>query len=187
MWVTLPAYFDSHSDHPRLLEVLNHLLAEQMPDGGWNCRRRFGAVHSSVHTTMSVLDAIGEALARKLGPISKLRAAQAHAIEFLLAHRLLKSDRTGKVIREDFTRFSFPPRWHYDVLRALDYLRTTKFIHDPRLADAFALLERRRDKTDRWRLQNRHRGVTFFEMEKVGQPSRWNTLRALRCLRAREG
>jgi len=34
-----------------------------------------------------------------------------------------------------------------------------------------------------WNLQNRHAGKTFFEMEKVGQPSRWNTLRALRVLK----
>jgi hypothetical protein len=186
MWVTLPAYFDAHCGHPRLPEVIDHLLLEQMPDGGWNCRRRFGAVHSSVHTTLNVLDGVAEAMARGLGPRAKLRAAQSRAIEFLLMHRLFKSDKTGDVIHESFTRFSFPPRWHYDVLRGLDYIRTTRAIRDPRLDDAFELLERRRDKTDRWKLQNRHRGETFFEMEKVGQPSRWNTLRALRCLKCRD-
>lgn len=186
MWSALPIYFDVHRDRPRLQEVIDHLLEEQMPDGGWNCRRRFGATHGSVHTTMNVLDAVGEAIANRIGPMSKLRAAESRAIEFLLMHRMYKSDKTGQVIRDDFTKFSFPPRWHYDVLRGLEYIRNTKAIHDPRLDDAFDLLERRRDKTGRWPVQNRHRGETFFEMEPIGKPSRWNTLRALRCLKARK-
>lgn len=38
---------------------------------------------------------------------------------------------------------------------------------------------KRRGNDGRWLLQNRHPGATYFELEKVGRPSRWNTLRAL--------
>jgi len=34
-----------------------------------------------------------------------------------------------------------------------------------------------------WPLQNRYRGKTYFELERLGAPSRWNTLRALRVLK----
>jgi hypothetical protein len=101
-------------------------------------------------------------------------------------HRMFKSDRTGRVIHEAFTRLSFPPRWHYDVLRGLEYVRSTGAIGDHRLQDAFALLAERRRPDGRWPLQQKHRGRVFFDMEKTGGPSRWNTLRALRCINARQ-
>src|SRR5262249_8006873 len=45
-------------DDGRLDTVAGHLLEQQLPDGGWNCRRRFGATHASVHTTISVLEGL---------------------------------------------------------------------------------------------------------------------------------
>ena len=103
----------------------------------------------------------------------------------MLIHRLYLSDKTGRVIDEAFTKFSFPPRWHYDVLRGLDHLRSVGMPDDERLNDAFELLLARRRKDGRWPLQNKHPGKAFFDMEPAGQPSRWNTLRALRCLGCR--
>ncbi|MGH3727547.1 MAG: hypothetical protein ACRDTU_02210 [Micromonosporaceae bacterium] len=35
----------------------------------------------------------------------------------------------------------------------------------------------------RWLLRQRWPGAAWFEMEQPGEPSRWNTLRALRVLR----
>lgn len=138
------------------------LLEAQLPDGGWNCRRT--AAHSSLHTTISVLEALGDNAAGR---------------EFLLRHHLYKSHRTGEVIRPEFTRISFPCYWHYDVLRALDYWRAHDW--DDRLADAIELL-RGKGRNGRWPVQNKHAGRSWFEMERTGQASRWNTLRALRVL-----
>jgi hypothetical protein len=81
------------------------------------------------------------------------------------------------------TRSSFPPQWHYDVLRGLDYLQAAKAPKDRRLAEAIELVKKRRTADGRWRLENVHRGRYHFVMEQAGQPSRWNTLRALRVLR----
>ena len=44
------------------------------------------------------------------------------------------------------------------------------------------LVQARRKDDGRWVLQNRYPGRTFFELESLGEPSRWNTLRALRVL-----
>jgi hypothetical protein len=185
MWLSLGTYFELDDHESKLRAMADYLLSEQMPDGGWNCRRKWGAVHSSFHTTLNVLEGIRDAIARGVGPISRLRTAQAKAVEFMLIHRLYLSDRTGKVIKEAFTKFSFPPRWHYDVLRGLDYLRSIGMTDDARLADAYDLLLARSRKDGRWPVQNKHPGKVFFEMEPTGQPSRWNTLRALRCLNSR--
>jgi hypothetical protein len=45
--------------------------------------------------------------------------------------------------------------------------------------DTIELVIKRKSGNGTWKLQNRHAGKTFFNMEKIGQPSRWNTLRAL--------
>src|SRR5262249_15335807 len=45
-------------DDDRLDTLAGNLLALQMPDGGWNCRRPYGATHSSVHTTISALEGL---------------------------------------------------------------------------------------------------------------------------------
>ena len=103
--------------------------------------------------------------------------------EFLLAHRLFRSHRTGRVIKPEFLRLSFPPRWHYDILRALDYFRSMDVASDSHMAEAIALVESRQATDGRWALNNAWPGRIFFELEEVGKPSRWNTLRALRVLR----
>jgi len=118
---------------------------------------------------------------------AKVREAQARGREFLLRHRLFRSHRTGETINPAWTRFSFPPRWHYDILRGLDYFRAAGVPRDERLRDAIDIVRERRQPDGRWVLQNRYPGKTFFEMEKLGEPSRWNTLRALRVLRWWEG
>ena len=102
-------------------------------------------------------------------------------------HRLFRSHRTGEVIKPIFIRFSFPPRWHYDILRALDYFQAVKAPRDPRLADAIEIVRNERLKDGRWPLQNSYKGKTYFQMERVGAPSRWNTLRALRVLKWWDG
>ena len=81
------------------------------------------------------------------------------------------------------TRFSFPPRWYYDVLRSLDHFQAVGAEPDSRAGDAIALVHARRRTDGNWRLQNTHRGKVYFDLEAGGRSSRWNTLRALRVLR----
>ena len=79
-------------------------------------------------------------------------------------------------------RFVFPARWHYDVLRGLDHFQDARAPRDPRLADAFELVEKRQRADGRWPMQGRYAGQTFFDLEARGA-SRSNTLRALRVLK----
>jgi acyl-CoA-binding protein len=109
--------------------------------------------------------------------------AEGGARELLLQHRLFKSDKTGEVINPKFTLLSFPPRWHYDALRGLEYFARSGAGQDDRLQDAIDLLNQLRRPDGLWPLQYKYSGKVFFEMERVGQPSRWNTLRALRIVR----
>jgi hypothetical protein len=174
-------------DDDRLDTVADHLLDQQMLDGGWNCRRRFGATHASVHTTISVLEGLRHYELHRRRRVGAVQAAQHRGREFLLVHRLFRSHRTGAVIKPIFIRFSFPPRWHYDILRALDYFQAVNAPRDPRLAEAIDIVRSTRGKDGRWPLQNCYKGKTYFELERLGAPSRWNTLRALRVLKWWDG
>lgn len=181
MILSILSYF--RYEDARLDTVADHLLEQQMPDGGWNCRRPYGATHSSVHTTISVLEGLREYELYRSYKGRQVRAAQRRGREFLLLHRLFRSHRTGAVIKPVFTRFSFPPRWHYDILRALDYFQAVGATRDERLSEAIDIVRGHQCPDGKWLLENRYNGKTYFELERLGGPSRWNTLRALRVLK----
>lgn len=185
MVLSLLAYFRYEDE--RVDAVVRNLLDCRMADGGWNCRRHDGATHSSMNTTISVLEGLRnyELGGGKRG--AAVRKAQQQGREFLLVHRLFRSHRTGSIIKPIFMKFSFPPRWHYDVLRGLDYFREVNAPRDPRLTDAIEHVRNMRGKDGRWVLDNVYRGKTYFQLEPLGKPSRWNTLRALRVLKWWEG
>jgi hypothetical protein len=166
----------------RLERLAGNLLNEQMPDGGWNCQRSRGATHSSFHTTILALEALTDYGRTSGGSRAAVSAAAARGREFLAVHRLFRSHRTGEIVKPAMLRFSFPAQWHYDVLRALDHFRDAGAGRDPRLAEAIALVEKRRSADGRWNVAGGYAGREHFRMEETGHPSRWNTLRALRVL-----
>ncbi len=183
-WLGLGAHF--LPEDPRLPPLGAAVLGAQFADGGWNCHLRNypDRTHSSFHTTFNVLENLRLAAGRGIVVDAELRAAEARAAELLLAHRLYRSDRTGEVISGWFTELTYPWHWHYTVLRGLDYLRATSALADERASDALELLQAKRKPNGRWPLQKRIPGTLLVEMEKPGQDSRWNTLRALRVLRS---
>lgn len=179
MLVRLTAAFDHPAD--RLDDVVEHLLAQQLDDGGWNCRAHGDATtHSSFHTSIQVLEAL--AAYRDAG--GRLDTAQAAAAgqEFFLRHRLYRSHRTGAVAVAASTRFPAFPEWHFDVLRGLEHLASVNAPADERLADAVALVERRRRADGTWSTYAPYAGRHFFTLEEPG-PSRWTTVRARAVLR----
>ncbi|MGB5701029.1 hypothetical protein [Muriicola sp.] len=183
MFLNYASYFKTPENE--LHSIVDSLLNEIMPDGGFNCRTtRSGASHSSLHSTISVLEGLFEfqkaGFSYRRNEISK---AIKSAEEFVLIHRLFLSDRTGKVIHRDFLKLSYPGRWKYNILRALDYFQKAERKWDDRMSDAYAMIHKKRNKNGTWNMQAAHPGEVHFVMEKAGQPSRWNTLRAMRVLK----
>lgn len=179
MYITLATYFGY--DDPRIERALGWLLDNQLEDGGWNCDAvRYGNTHSSFHTTISVLECFAEVIGAGR---RELAASMNRGWEFLFQHRMYRSHRTGEVANDVFTKLSFPPRWHYDILRGLDHLQAAGAPWDDRCRDATEVLLAKRRTDGVWPLQHRHTGKVWFDMEKHGGPSRWNTLRALRVMR----
>ena len=168
--------------------IIDRLLGEQLPDGGWNCEAANGSTRASFNTTICVLEAL---LEHELagGGSPEMTEARLRGQEYLLERRLFRRRSTGEVIERDrkggaaWTHFAFPTWWHYDVLRGLEYLRRAGVAPDDRVSEAIDLVESKRDGDGRWPLEARHPGQMPVELdESEGQPSRWNTLRALRVL-----
>jgi hypothetical protein len=168
--------------------IIARLLTEQLPDGGWNCEAAHGSTRSSFNTTICVLEAL-LAYERAVESSAAVTEARLRGQEYLLARRLFRRQSTGEVIERDrkggaaWTQFAFPTWWHYDVLRGLEYLRVAGVVPDERVAEAVKLVESKRDADGRWPLDIQHPGHMPINMDEgEGQPSRWNTLRALRVL-----
>ncbi|HUG08509.1 MAG TPA: hypothetical protein VMP13_06405 [Acidimicrobiia bacterium] len=175
--LAIGAYFGESVDR-----IVDRLLSDQLDDGGWNCWAEYGAEVSSFHTTICVLEGLW-AWQRAGGSSEAVVAARSSGDEYLLERGLFRARSTKQIIDPRFTMFSFPTRWYYDVLRGLDYLRSTGAALDQRCDEAIDLVVGKRDGAGRWPLENTHQGPTHFEMEGPdGFPSRWNTLRALRVL-----
>lgn len=176
--VALGAYFGERSDR-----LVDRLLGEQLADGGWNCEAERGSLRSSFHTTICVLEGL-QAFENTFGTSSVIAAARARGAEYLLSRRLLRRASTGEVIDTRWMQLVFPPLWHYDVLRALDYLRLAGLAPEPRMQEGVDVVRTRRQQSGRWLLDARHRDTLFEEIAgEAGAPSRWVTLRALRVLR----
>jgi hypothetical protein len=206
MVLSILAYFQYQD--LRIDDLVDHLLQRQMADWGWNCQDYRGDTHSSFHTTISVLEGLLEY--QKMGNelSTDIESAQFRGHEFLLQHRLFRSDRTGDIVNERMLRMPFPPRWFYDFLRALDYFQDYftwrskqdfefsdpdsetlfhKHDNDERFIDGIELLTKKRKSDGKWKMMRGPSGKTYFEMERAGKPSRWNTLRGLRILKWWEG
>jgi hypothetical protein len=182
MFLNYACYFKA--EQTDLHSIVDFVIAHHMPDGGFNCRfNRQGAVHSSLHSTISVLEGVREYAANGYQyRLSELEQIAAGAHEFILAHQLFRSHRTGETIDKRMLMLSYPSRWYYDILRALDYFQAAGIAYDLRMGPALDILKSKQRKDLTWHLQARHPGETHFDMEKPGGPSRWNTLRAIRVL-----
>jgi hypothetical protein len=162
--------------------LVDRLLGEQLPDGGWNCEVENGATVSSFGTTINVLEGLLEH-ERVTGGSAEVRVARRRGEEYMLERRLFRRKTTGEVIDPTWLRFSFPTWYFYDILRGLEHLRAAEVKPDDRVAEAIGVVGGSRDPDGRWPLQNVHAGEALFQMEEgEGKPSRWNTLRAMRVL-----
>lgn len=162
--------------------IVERLLGDQLDDGGWNCWAEYGATVSSFHTTICVLEGL-LSWEQARGASEVTAESRRRGEEYLLERGLFRSRSTGRIVDPRFTMFSFPTRWYYDLLRGLDYFRSTGARPDDRCAEAIDLVVEKRDEAGRWPLENVHMGPTHFRMEgPEDSPSRWNTLRATRVL-----
>jgi hypothetical protein len=176
------AYFGVGMAH-----VVERLVGERMEDGGWNCEAENGSVRSSFDTTINVLEGLLE-YERATGGTTESRAARRSGEEYLLVRHLFRRLSTGQPADGSYLHLLHPNRWHYDVLRGLDYFRSVSALTgqppDARLGEAIEHIRSRRLDEGTWPLDRNPAGRVWFEVDDgPGEPSRWLTLRARRVLK----
>jgi hypothetical protein len=142
--LALGAYFGRPTE-----SLARRLVAEQLDDGGWNCEAPKSA--RSSHSTICVLEGLLE-YERVAGSAPEIAAARRRGEEYLLERGLFRRRSTGEVANPAFLEFALPPRYHYDVLRALDYFRDARLQPDARIGDALHVVESRQQADGRWLL-----------------------------------
>ncbi|MEL4319973.1 hypothetical protein WJX64_13230 [Leifsonia sp. YIM 134122] len=179
--------------------IIARLLAEQLEDGGWNCEAP-ESTKASFDTTLCVLEGLAE-YERAASQVNTSEETDADRVvltavttarhrgeEYLLEHNLFRRLSTGEIVQPRYGNLSFPPYWFYDILRALDYFRSTGQVADPRVEDAIDKLIAQRQDDGRWLAGKPWPGEVYFALDAPeDEPSRWNTLRALRVLRWWDG
>jgi hypothetical protein len=175
--LALGAYFGRPTE-----SLARRLVGEQLEDGGWNCDAPPSA-RSSYHTTICVLEGLLE-YERAVESAPDVTAARRRGEEYLLTRSLFRRRSTGGIASSEFLKFEYPPRYKYNVLRALDYFRDAGVRPDARMDEAIRVVEESQQPDGRWLLDGTHNeSLAFPFVESVGEPSRWITLRALRVLR----
>jgi hypothetical protein len=161
--------------------IADWFVAHRLPDGGWNCEWIEGSTRSSVHSTLNALKGL-LAFETATGGTAESRAARLSGEEYLLERGLFRRLSTGSPIAPWVSEFSYPIRWHYDVLNAASYFRLADR-PDPRMAEAIELIRSARQPDGTWLQTERHAGRVWFEVDvPPGSPSKWLTLFATRVL-----
>jgi hypothetical protein len=177
--LSLCCYFGYH--HELLRAVVEYLVSQQREEGNWLPYDSDSSAAYTFETTLIVLEGLLQYRGR-YSPADGLPAdAEKNGQRFLLEHDLYLEG--GAAIKSQWTSFSFPPYWFYDVLTALDYFQRFGENKDNRIQAGIDLVVEKRNREDTWNLGRKHPGRTYFEMERPREPSRWNTLRALRVLK----
>ena len=167
--------------------IVQRLLGEVQPEGGWNCQRVEGSTRASFNTTLCVLEGLLEYEKAK-GGSEQIKKAQEDGEEYLLKRGLYKRLSTGEAADKDFVRLLAPWRFHYTILRALEYFRAAAVLHggkpDPRLKESIDIIRAKRRDDGFWVAEWELKGRRWFGLDDgAGTPSPWLTMVAMRVLK----
>ncbi len=95
----------------------------------------------------------------------------------MLVHRLYKSDRTGRVIDEEWTKLHFPMFYFYDILHGLRVLTALGYARDERMSDATELLLSKRLADGTWPLEASFLNSIKRNLVKDPKTSKWRVVK----------
>jgi hypothetical protein len=184
MYLNYACYYGADSNI--INRIIDYLLNQRMTDGGYNCNfNQIGAVHSSLHTSVCVLEGYQSYLSSgNRYRETEIKKSINEIAAFMLEHRLYKSSRTGEIIDKKMLKFTYPYRWKYTILRALNALADAGVSYNEAMEDALRLIEKKQLADGRWKMQAEFAGQVYFTMEETGNPGRLITYLCLKALKA---
>src|SRR5213083_815368 len=182
-----------YSNDPRVQRAIDWLPKDQLEDGGWNCDHPEKKVkHSSFMSTIEPLWAYSEIPRAKW--TRKMKRSVEQGAEFLLMHRIYKSDHHHWKHSLAFaTTLHFPMYYYYDALHGLRVLAKLGYGDDERVRDAVHLILSKRSPDGKWLLEGdwsrepeaqENKRKALVDVEQLWKPSKWVTLNCFRALTA---
>jgi hypothetical protein len=182
-----------YGDDPRVKKAIEWMPQHQLEDGGWNCNYPEKKVkHSSFMSTIEPLWAYSEIPRAKW--TRKMKRSAEDGAEFLLMHRVYKSDHHHWKHSLPFaTDFHFPMYYYYDALHGLRVLAKLGYGDDERVRDAVHLVLSKRAPDGKWLLEGdwsrepdaqKTKRKAIVDVEELWKPSKWITLNCFRALTA---
>lgn len=102
--------------------------------------------------------------------------------EFMLIHHIYKkSHDLSSISKPGWLKLGFPLMYQSDILEILELLVELGY-HDSRMKDAIEILIAKRNKENRWNLENTFNGKLIKNIETKGESSKWITLKTLNVL-----
>lgn len=168
----------------RIDAMVDYILDHQTSDGGWNCRwenKPYPKI-SSVHTTLSILEAFRDYFQNGYQyRIDDVKRAMYDGTETLLKRHLYQAHDTLSPIHIAMIKPSYPPRWKYDILRALEFFVSIDFPYDFRMEEAIMILKQS-FKGPFMPKGTKISGLVHFNLEE-SRVGLFNTLRALKVMK----
>ncbi len=110
-----------------------------------------------------------------------VESAIAASVEFLTAYNIARAEYPyDDRISQNWFKFGYPLGYVSDVLMVLETLTEAGVVDG--LDEAVDLMLSKQDEQGRWALEYGYRSRMWINVERMGKPSKWITLRALRVL-----
>lgn len=138
--------------------------------------------HTCHMAAVKILKALVEIPEEKRTP--EIKGTIDRAVEFMLIHHIYRrSHNLNRTSKPGWLKFGFPLMYQTDALEILDILCSLG-VRDERMDEAAALVLSKQDDMGRWRLENTYGSDRLLvPIGRLGEQSKWLTLRALRVLR----
>ncbi|MBN1813805.1 MAG: hypothetical protein JXA14_18340 [Anaerolineae bacterium] len=98
----------------------------------------------------------------------------------ILADAVLGCSLDCKIQHPDWLNFGFPLDYQSDLIELCDVLARLEYGTDPRFQYLLDIVLDKQTAVGRW---IKHNGTRALQVEDVGQPSKWITIRALRAIK----
>ncbi len=174
-------WFGYESD-PRARKLLDWLVQTQGPTGVWPCPSKLRPF-ACQWATAGALRAYADLPSDWLTP--QVQASRQRAVQYFLDARVFHF-RRGKP-EPRWLQFGFPLQWESDALEVLELVSPCVHADDERIQEALQFVLGKQDEQGRWPCEKLPKGgkwmLEFMPSERIGEPSKWVTLHALKMLR----
>lgn len=141
-----------YNENDAWVKELGSWIAEQMrSDGGWLCPpRMMSFILDETHSCFSATYYATAGLVALNSSDEKQKIARESGLEFLLNHKLFRSDRSDRILCNRWLETGFPSFNYYSLLKGANLIATAGLADDPRADEAFDILLKQRQEDGSW-------------------------------------